>query len=91
MCEIFYTKQPTVLLNMEMSKLTNLRFSADTIVSFQKWIKRIKIKTLLTSLAGPAQVARPGAVTHVAVPALSADAVVLTRVAQALLGQLLGA
>lgn len=44
-----------------------------------------------TSLTRASQVSRPGAVAHVAVPALPADAVVLARVAQALLGRLLGA
>lgn len=46
---------------------------------------------MLTSLAGPAQVARPGAVADVAVPALSADAVVLAGVGQALFGLVFGA
>lgn len=44
-----------------------------------------------TSFAGAAQVPGPRAVAHVAVPAFPAHAVVLTGVAQALLGRLLGA
>lgn len=44
-----------------------------------------------TSFAGAPQVSSPRAVAHVAVPAFSADAVVLTGVAQALFGRLLGA
>lgn len=43
---------------------------------------------MLTSLTGAAQVPGARAVTHVAVPALPADAVVLAGVGQALLGRL---
>lgn len=46
---------------------------------------------MLTSLTGASQVACARAVTHVAVPALPADAVVLAGVGQALLGRLPGA
>ncbi|TNN73921.1 hypothetical protein EYF80_015938 [Liparis tanakae] len=43
---------------------------------------------ILTSLTGASQVARPRAVADVAIPALPADAVVLTGVGQALFGRL---
>lgn len=46
---------------------------------------------MLTSLTGPAQVARPGAVADVPVPALSADAIVLAGVRQALFWLVFGA
>lgn len=46
---------------------------------------------VLTSLTGASQVARPGAVADVAVPALPADPVVLAGVGQALFGRLPGA
>lgn len=46
---------------------------------------------MLTSLTGASQVAGARTVTHVAVPALPADAVVLAGVGQALLGRLPGA
>jgi len=42
---------------------------------------------ILTSLTGASQVARPRAVANVAIPALPADAVVLTGVGQALFGR----
>lgn len=44
-----------------------------------------------TSFTRASEVSGPGAVAHVAVPSLSADPVVLTRVAQALFRGLLGA
>lgn len=44
-----------------------------------------------TSLARTSQKPRSGAVAYISIPSLSADAVVLTRVAQALLGCFLGA
>lgn len=44
-----------------------------------------------TSFTGASQVSSPRAVTHVAVPALSADPVVLAWVAQTLFGRLLRA
>lgn len=44
-----------------------------------------------TSFTRAPEVSSPGAVAHIAVPALPADAVVLARVAQALFGRLLGA
>lgn len=46
---------------------------------------------LLTSLTGASQVAGPGTVADVTVPALSADAVVLAGVGQALFWRLSGA
>lgn len=46
---------------------------------------------MLTSLTGAPQVAGPGAVTDVTIPALPADAVVLAGVGQALFGRLSGA
>lgn len=44
-----------------------------------------------TSFTRASQVSSPGAVTHIAVPALSTDPVVLAGVAQALFGRLLRA
>lgn len=55
------------------------------------WVDKMRQKQSSTSFTGATQVSSPRAVTHVAIPALSADPIVLAGIAQALFGRLFGA
>lgn len=57
----------------------------------KSWADKMKQKQSPTSFTGASQVSSPGAITHVAVPALSTDPIVLAGVAQTLFWRLLRA